>query len=78
MLTDLIRFVKKELTILKANQKVRDAAKAAGVKQLEIAVHLGISEPTLVRWMRMPMPANREKEILQAIAELALEKQKEE
>lgn len=63
---------------MKANQKVRDAAKAAGVKQWEIAVHLGISEPTLVRWMRMPMPANREKEILQAIAELALEKQKEE
>lgn len=63
---------------MKANQKVRDAAKAAGIKQWEIAIHLGISEPTLVRWMRMPMPVDREKAILQAIVELALEKQKEE
>lgn len=62
---------------LKANQKVRDAAKAAGVKQWEIAVHLGISEPTLVRWMRVPMAFDREKTILQAIAELSQEKQKE-
>lgn len=63
--------------ILKANQKVRDTAKAAGVKQWEIAVHLGISEPTLVRWMRVPMAVDREKTILQAIAELSREKQKE-
>lgn len=78
MITEINRLVKKELKILRANQKVRDAAKAAGVKQWEIAVHLGISEPTIVRWMRMPMPADREKAILQAIAELAKEKQKEE
>ena len=63
---------------MRANQKVRDAAKAAGVKQWEVAVHLGISEPTIVRWMRMPMSVDREKAILQAIAELAQEKQKEE
>lgn len=62
---------------MKANQKVRDAAKASGIKQWEIAVHLGISEPTIVRWMRIPMPADREKAILQAIAELAQKKQKE-
>ncbi len=62
---------------MKANQNVRDAAKASGIKQWEIAVHLGISEPTLVRWMRMPMSAEREKAMLQAIAELAQEKQKE-
>lgn len=78
MITEINRLVKKELKILRANQKVRDAAKAAGVKQWEIAVHLGISEPTIVRWMRMPMSVDREKAILQAIAELAQEKQKEE
>lgn len=78
MITEISRLVKKELKILRANQKVRDAAKAAGVKQWEVAVHLGISEPTIVRWMRMPMSVDREKAILQAIAELAQEKQKEE
>lgn len=75
MITEISRLVKKELKILRANQKVRDAAKAAGVKQWEVAVHLGISEPTIVRWMRMPMSVDREKAILQAIAELAQEKQ---
>lgn len=77
MITDINRFVKKELKILRANEKVRDVAKAAGIKQWEIAVHLGISEPTIVRWMRMPMPADREKAILRAIAELAQKKQEE-
>lgn len=64
MITEINRLVKKELKILRANQKVRDAAKVAGVKQWEIAVHLGISEPTIVRWMRMPMSVDREKAIL--------------
>lgn len=62
---------------MKANQKLRDAAKAVGVKQWEIAVHIGISEPTLVRWMRMPMSSDREKTILAAIAELSQENRRE-
>ena len=62
---------------MKANQELRDAAKEAGVKQWEIAVHIGISEPTLVRWMRMPMPSERRKRILTAIAELSPENRKE-
>lgn len=77
MITDLYRFVKKELKIMKANQELRDAAKEAGVKQWEIAVHIGISEPTLVRWMRMPMPSDRRKTILAAIAELSQENREE-
>lgn len=64
--------------MLKANQKVRDTAKAAGIKHWEIANYMGISEPTLVRWLRTPMPDGREKTVLRAIAELAQTKQKEE
>lgn len=63
--------------MLKANQKVRDTAKAACIKHWEIANHMGISEPTLVRWLRTPMPAEREKAVLHAIAELTQVKQKE-
>ncbi len=63
--------------MLKVNQNVREAAKAAGVKHWEIANHIGISEPTLVRWLRTPMPVEREKTVLRSIAELAQLKQKE-
>ncbi len=77
MIAEFIRLVKKELKILKANQKVRDAAKVAGIKQWEIANFLGISEPTIVRWMRTQMTADREKTVLHAIAELARKKQME-
>lgn len=77
MIAEFNRLVKKELKILRANQELRDAAKNAGVKQWEIAAHLGISEPTLVRWMRTPLSADRESAVLRAIAELSAEKQKE-
>lgn len=63
---------------MKANLKVRDAAKAAGVKHWEIANYMGISEPTLVRWLRTPMPVDREEKVLHAIAELVQIKQREE
>lgn len=59
------------------NADIRSTAKAAGIKQWEIAAHLGISEPTLIRWLRFPLTAEREKAIMQAIAELSQNKQKE-
>ncbi len=62
---------------MKANQDVRNAAKTAGIKLWEIAVHLGVGEATIMRWMRISLSADREKVIMQAIAELAQEKQKE-
>lgn len=62
---------------MKANQTIKETAKAAGIKLWEVAVHLGISEATITRWMRVPMSAEREKAIMQAIAELSGDKQKE-
>lgn len=59
------------------NADIRSAAKAAGIKQWEVAAQLGISEPTLIRWLRFPLSADRENAILQAIAELSQNKQKE-
>lgn len=56
-----------------ANQTVRDAAKRNGVKHWQIAEHLGISEPTIVRWLRLPLSPEKEQAILEAIEALSKE-----
>lgn len=58
---------------MKANQKVREQAQKMGVKHWQIAEHLGISEPTIMRWLRVPLSEEREKAIMAAIKELAKE-----
>lgn len=58
---------------MKANQKVRELAQKTGVKHWQIAEHLGISEPTIMRWLRVPLSEDREKAIMTAIMELAKE-----
>lgn len=55
------------------NENIRKVAKNAGVHLWEIAAKLGISEPTLTRWLRFPLPTEKEKEVLNAIAELRRE-----
>lgn len=57
----------------KANAEVRRAARAAGVPLWAAAKAIGISEPTLTRWMRVPLPADKEQRIMTAIQELAQE-----
>lgn len=55
------------------NKKIRVAARVAGVPFWKIAQKIGISEPTLTRWLRMPLSAEREEIILSAIKELEQE-----
>lgn len=55
------------------NNKIRVAARVAGVPFWKIAQKIGISEPTLTRWLRMPLSAEREGIILAAIKELEKE-----
>lgn len=55
------------------NENIRKAAKTAGVHLWEIAAKLGISEPTLTRWLRFPLPTEKESKVLDAIAELRRE-----
>lgn len=52
---------------MKANQKVRDAAKKNGVKHWQIAQYLGISEPTIMRWLRTPLSPEKEIAVMRAI-----------
>jgi len=58
---------------MKANQKVREQAQKMGVKHWQIAEHLDISEPTIMRWLRVPLSEERERAIMAAIKELAKE-----
>lgn len=54
-----------------ANEKVRQAAKDKRVSQWEIAQTLGVCEQTVHRWLRLPLPAEKETEILEAIEAVA-------
>lgn len=52
------------------NEKIRREAKAAHVPLWEIAAQIGISEPTITRWMRSELNEEREKLIRGAISEI--------
>lgn len=58
---------------MKANNHIREKAAKAGVKHWQIAAECGVSEQTLVRWLRFPLPPEREKKIVSAIEKLAKE-----
>ena len=49
---------------------MRDAARIAGIPLWRIAMQAGISEPTLTRWLRVPLSEDRERRIVRAIEEL--------
>ena len=55
------------------NENVRKAARIAGIPLWRVAAAVGVSEPTLTRWMRFPLSEERERKIMAAIA--ALEKE---
>ena len=55
----------------KANQDIRDYAAQKDVYFWEIAMELGISEPTMTRWMRVELPADKRREIAQIINDIA-------
>lgn len=49
------------------NMQIREKFKEAGVFQYEVADAMGISEPTLVRWLRKPLDEKRKKLVFEAI-----------
>ncbi len=52
---------------MKANDHIRRAMKEAGVTLWKTAAVLGVSEMTLTRWLRFPLPAEKEAKIMAAI-----------
>lgn len=57
----------------KANQAVRRAARVAGIPLWMIAAEVGVSEPTLLRWLRFPLSEEKEHRVMTAIARLSKE-----
>ena len=63
--------------MIKKNVDVRKAAKDSGVFLWEIADKLGVSEPTLHRWLRKEMPDSQKAKFYSAIEQVKLEHQAE-
>lgn len=57
----------------KENEHIRKAARIAGVPLWKVASTIGVSEPTLMRWMRFPLTADKETRIMEAISTLGQE-----
>ena len=55
------------------NMGIRRAARVAGIPLWRIAATIGISEPTLTRWLRFPLSADKERLISAAISKLEKE-----
>lgn len=56
-----------------ANKEVRRAARIADVPIWKIAYALGISEPTIFRWLRTELPEEKKRAMLEAIDKLSKE-----
>ena len=59
----------------KANKIIRDELKARGVRHWELAHELGISEQTLVRWLRFELCEDKQFDMLEKIEEIAKRKE---
>ena len=59
----------------KANTIIREELKARGVRHWELAHELGVSEQTLVRWLRFEMDEDKQMDMLEMIE--AISKRKE-
>ena len=59
-----------------ANKIIRDELKARRVRHWELAAALGISEQTLVRWLRFELSEDRQLDMLMKIEEIAKRKER--
>lgn len=58
---------------MKANNNLRKVIKEKGLMHWQVALRLGVSEQTLVRWLRVPLTADKEAAVLAAVEELSKE-----
>lgn len=56
-----------------ANKDVRELIKKNGVKHWQVALCLGVSEQTFVRWLRVPLAKDKEDAIRAAVAQVVKE-----
>ena len=58
---------------MRENEHIRKAARVAAVPLWRVAAAIGVSEPTLIRWMRFPLTKEKEALITEAISTLSRE-----
>ena len=58
-----------------ANKIVRDELKQRGVRHWELAHELGVSEQTLVRWLRFELDEDRQFVMLEKVETIAKRKE---
>ena len=58
-----------------SNQDIRLRLAGRGLTLWQLAEQVGVSEPTMTRWMRTPLTGDRREKIIQAIE--AMEKREE-
>lgn len=63
--------------MMKRNNDIRAAAKANGVYLYEIAEKIGVSEPTLIRYLRKELSGSMKAKALAAIEEIKREHESE-
>lgn len=54
------------------NEEVRRAMRRTGLRQFEIAKHLGVSQYTLSHWLQNELPKEKKEFILQKIREIEI------
>ena len=59
-----------------ANLSIREELKARRVRHWELAAALGVSEQTLVRWLRFELSEDRQLDMLMKIEEIAKRKER--
>ena len=74
----MVKMEQNRTSILKMgnNEMVRKTAKKAGVYLWELGDYLGVSENTVIRWLRKPLDSAKEVLLLNAISEVAARKAK--
>lgn len=60
----------KEGNMRSVNQDIKDNIKQNNLFQYQVADQMGISETTLVRWLRYPLDEDIKEQIFEAINEL--------
>ena len=58
-----------------ANKSIRAFIEKRGVKHWQVALQLGVSEQTLVRWLRVPLTPDKEAAIRAAVDDITKEGQ---
>ena len=56
-----------------ANKGIRELIEKNNIKHWRVALQLGVSEQTLVRWLRVPLPKDKEDAIRNAVSQIVKE-----